>query len=362
MLRRSSTFGRRRRCTRWCSTRALRAAAPRYRQAPQLFTILCGRRYLKHLWDAGRRATALTGLTGLVDQLDDVLARRAPASTAMVALGSTPAMTPLGDAPAPRTPAGPWLATMLTKELAELSVRSHLRLGHWQHVAAEARLADPTVDYGAVVATILNNYAVATQHGEGFYKAWHSWAMMHFAAAEHYAAAANRGPAGDATQRRLTTHVVSALTGFFRSVSLGRSRVKAHVLQDLLRLLTLWFNHGARPEVLPTLQAGLEKVNIDTWLQVIPQLIARISTPTPAVRGLLHNLLAKVRRGGRAGWVWRVSHTGCRGTGWGSAPSGARVPADGRIQVGGCLTAERGGVVDGPAAAQFSDACRPGAL
>ena len=321
--------------------------------------------YLKHLWDAGRRATALTGLTGLVDQLDDVLTRRSPAPALFI--GSTPAATPVDVAP-PRTPAGPWLATMLTKELAELSVRSHLRLGHWQHVAAEAALADPAVDYAGVVAPILANYEVATQHGEGFYKAWHSWAMMHFAAAEHYNTAAGRGPAGDAMQRQLTTHVVFALRGFFRSVSLGRSRVKAHVLQDLLRLLTLWFNHGARPEVLPTLQEGLDKVNISTWLQVIPQLIARISTPTPAIRGLLHSLLAKARAAAAAppphththaphAAAWRARAR----AGWGGAPSGPRLPAHCRFQVGGGIAAERGRVIDGPAAAKFGDPRRPGA-
>ena len=42
-------------------------------------------------------------------------------------------------------------------------------------------------------------------------------------------------------------------------------------LQDILRLLTLWFNHGSAPDVEAALQEGFENVSIDTWLVVIPQ-------------------------------------------------------------------------------------------
>ena len=42
-------------------------------------------------------------------------------------------------------------------------------------------------------------------------------------------------------------------------------------LQDILRLLTLWFNHGNAPEVEEALKEGFNHVSIDTWLVVIPQ-------------------------------------------------------------------------------------------
>jgi len=43
------------------------------------------------------------------------------------------------------------------------------------------------------------------------------------------------------------------------------------VVQDVLRLLTLWFRHGARPDVEAALVEGLASLSIDTWLDVIPQ-------------------------------------------------------------------------------------------
>ena len=46
---------------------------------------------------------------------------------------------------------------------------------------------------------------------------------------------------------------------------------KGSNLQDILRLLTLWFTHGSAPDVERALEEGFGHVSIDTWLVVIPQ-------------------------------------------------------------------------------------------
>jgi FKBP12-rapamycin complex-associated protein len=55
--------------------------------------------------------------------------------------------------------------------------------------------------------------------------------------------------------------------GFFRSIQL-RSE---NALQDTLRLLTLWFKYGAHDEVSHAMANGFAVVEVDTWLEVIPQ-------------------------------------------------------------------------------------------
>lgn len=67
-----------------------------------------------------------------------------------------------------------------------------------------------------------------------------------------------------------------------------------HLLQDILRLLTLWFNHGATAEVQMALQKGFAHVNINTWLVVLPQIIARIHSNNHAVRELIQSLLVRI--------------------------------------------------------------------
>lgn len=68
------------------------------------------------------------------------------------------------------------------------------------------------------------------------------------------------------------------------SVALGQAAGdRTGNLQDILRLLTLWFTWGSAPDVEAALQEGFGLVSIDTWLVVIPQIIARIHTNNPQV-------------------------------------------------------------------------------
>ncbi|CAN0928583.1 Serine/threonine-protein kinase TOR [Linum grandiflorum] len=61
-------------------------------------------------------------------------------------------------------------------------------------------------------------------------------------------------------------------------------------VEDILGLLTLWFNHGATAEVQMALQKGFAYVNINTWLVVLPQIIAN----NHAVRELIQSLLVRI--------------------------------------------------------------------
>jgi len=85
-------------------------------------------------------------------------------------------------------------------------------------------------------------------------------------------------------------YAVPAVQGFFRSISL----IKGNSLQDTLRLLTLWFDYGNHAEVYEALLSGMKLIEINTWLQVIPQLIARIDTHRQLVGQLIHQLLMDI--------------------------------------------------------------------
>jgi FKBP12-rapamycin complex-associated protein len=88
----------------------------------------------------------------------------------------------------------------------------------------------------------------------------------------------------------LLERVTAAATGFFRSIALAR----LHALQDLLRLLTLWFRYGGSSRVEAVLREGFESVDVDMWLLVVPQLIARIAAPNARISKLVHALLLRV--------------------------------------------------------------------
>ena len=165
----------------------------------------------------------------------------------------------------------------------KLVARAFLKLGQWRWA-----LADDMDD--ATLADVLGAFRTATDACRQWAKAWHHWALFNAAAMEHYT---KISPAA------ATRHVAPAISGFFRSIALGGSapqKRKGGPLQDILRLLTLWFNHGAAPEVEAALMEGFGHVSIDTWLAVIPQIVARIHSNSPPVRALIHQLLVRIGR------------------------------------------------------------------
>ena len=80
---------------------------------------------------------------------------------------------------------------------------------------------------------------------------------------------------------------------FYSSYHLSSTDI--HECPSLLSsLLTLWFELGGLPEVQQVLVEGMKTVPKNTWLQVVPQLIARIDSPKDLVRNLIHSLLVDV--------------------------------------------------------------------
>eukprot|EP01038_Epipyxis_sp_PR26KG_P011143 gene11143-14952_t len=91
-----------------------------------------------------------------------------------------------------------------------------------------------------------------------------------------------------------TVYVTHAIKGFVKSIILSQGQPVANVLQDTLRLLTLWFSYGTKRAISDMLSKELPKISPENWLSVIPQLIARIHIKSPEISGLLRTLLKQV--------------------------------------------------------------------
>ncbi|XP_077998557.1 serine/threonine-protein kinase mTOR-like [Glandiceps talaboti] len=205
------------------------------------------------------------------------------------------------------------------KELHKLMARCYLKLGEWQQ--SLNGINDDTIP------EILQYYESSTEHDRNWYKAWHAWALMNYEAVLYYKHQQSQSPQqnggqSDTTQddtkkseraanissidsvlddsqskqssqnaNHIHTYTVPAVQGFFRSIALSTG---GNSLQDTLRLLTLWFDYGQWPDVYEGLVEGIKTIQIDTWLQVIPQLIARIDTPRQLVGRLIHQLLTDI--------------------------------------------------------------------
>ncbi|VDK68536.1 unnamed protein product [Litomosoides sigmodontis] len=65
-----------------------------------------------------------------------------------------------------------------------------------------------------------------------------------------------------------------AVSSFIKAITLA----EGSRLEDTLRFLTLWFKHGDQAEVFETIQESLKLLPVEMWLEVIPQLMARLDS------------------------------------------------------------------------------------
>ena len=171
-------------------------------------------------------------------------------------------------------------------KMKTLLSKCFLRLGRWQTDFSQGDwLSEQTRE-------VLLAHHSATQYNPSGYKAWHSWALANFEIV-NAVASENRHQMSIFPQATIHDHVIPAIKGFLKSISLSQSK---STLQNTLRLLTLWFAHGANPDVRYALAEGFPLVSMDTWLEVIPQLIARINQPNPGVRQGVQKLLCDMGR------------------------------------------------------------------
>jgi FKBP12-rapamycin complex-associated protein len=132
---------------------------------------------------------------------------------------------------------------------------------------------------------------------DGSYKAHHNWGLLNFRIAQHMGESSidskrkRKGASIFISQRN---HVVVAIKAFVRAISLGTKSWSASVQQDMLNFLTCLFQYGEQSSIAGIINECVESVPIETWLGVLPQLLARIHIKSPAVRSVLHPLLVRL--------------------------------------------------------------------
>lgn len=247
-----------------------------------------GYAFLKHLWVAGRRVDAYSAL--------DLTA--------------------------------PAIVRLRTRYGGRLPARHFLKLSKWARQLREETASsgvDPTTlsESGVNVSPEreLSFVRTATRLAPDWYKGWHVFASLSAETAETAGAQRRRANASadgltrspHASQsgtsgfnnlsgslnvgrlevsRVMKSHLIDAVQSFFRAISFGgRTR-----LQDVLKLLTLWFRYGGVSDVNTVLVEGFNSTEPEVWLDVVPQMIARLHAPSKPVRDGVKALLIRIGR------------------------------------------------------------------
>jgi FKBP12-rapamycin complex-associated protein len=245
--------------------------------------------HLKYMWTTGQHQEALHHLKEFTAELAQASAARVPTvNGATNGINGSQVSHATNGSQVNQGVNGSTILAHFTKDAAgykKLLARCYLKQGEW---LIAIQRGDWHHEH---VHDILASYSAATQFNRDWYKAWHAWALANFEVVTTITSNPDE-KAAMLSQNIITDYVVPAIHGFFKSISLS----SGSSLQDTLRLLTLWFAHGGNHEVNTAVIEGFAAVSVDTWLEVIPQLIARINQPNARVRQSIHSLLADVGR------------------------------------------------------------------
>ena len=147
---------------------------------------------------------------------------------------------------------------------------------------------------------------LATKIHPKWYKAWHHWAQQNATRFETMVEGRDtsigpriqrsQGPTyqphagGTYLNQTQLKHLTSAVRGYFRAIDLAGKTT----LEDSLKVLTLWFNYGGLHNLHEEFDEGFRETNIAQWLEVVPQIIARLYTPFPEVQKGVKMLLTRI--------------------------------------------------------------------
>ena len=141
------------------------------------------------------------------------------------------------------------------------------------------------------LSKIFESCELALKYNKYSYKTWHLWALVNFDATRKSTTGENYSFGVSTQDTKILPFVETAVEAFFRSISLCE---RSKSFRDKLRLLNLWFNYGSSERIEKALRRGFELISIDTWIQVIPQIVARIDSIDNNIRSLVQFLLCKI--------------------------------------------------------------------
>lgn len=130
----------------------------------------------------------------------------------------------------------------------------------------------------------INELICATELSPQNFSAFHSLGIL------HYDLARDPSTVGEVQEE----HHLSCILALFKSIQLCSNLSGNVFMQDVLRILSVWFAHSNVRKINEAVHNGVQVVSDHVWLNVIPQLIARIGIQARYARAILADLLVRV--------------------------------------------------------------------
>eukprot|EP00835_Amoeboradix_gromovi_P000423 NODE_15_length_42055_cov_0.634117.p1 type:complete len:2332 gc:universal NODE_15_length_42055_cov_0.634117:8372-15367(+) len=211
--------------------------------------------YIKYLWNTDQTSSSLSLLVQLTGVLESGTNNNASLGITKIADSNLTSLSTSGIESANKGVYG----AGITHGTRNLLAKCHYKIGQYKSLSNEATEES--------IQSILKSYLLAIQYDVNYYKVWHNLAITNYEAITMVEKKYNK-----ILPNTMTLYIIPSLQAFFKSISITHGQS----FQDTLRLLTLWFKYGEFKEISNCIQEGIDNVPVETWLSVIPQLIARI--------------------------------------------------------------------------------------
>ena len=133
--------------------------------------------------------------------------------------------------------------------------------------------------------SIIDYLQLSTQFDTKNYKAWHNLGLLNY---KYFEVLKN-----SEKKESLLTYASNSIIGFTKSVCIGGKNI-SKTLQDILRIIDVWFIMGQEECIDKLVIQSFDTIDIDTWLLVIPQLLARVNIKDERIKNTLSILLRKI--------------------------------------------------------------------
>jgi FKBP12-rapamycin complex-associated protein len=163
----------------------------------------------------------------------------------------------------------------------------YITLGIWEKEIHEANNKLDSEEFRRIISYFKKATVIETTN----HLAWHYYALINYEASLYIESSSS--PRKSNTQDEYILYVDSAIKGLIQSIALGAQDV-TKTLQDILRLMKLWFKHGSIVEIDKIIRNGFETIGIEVWTQVIPQLLARIDIDADRIKNSMVELLKNI--------------------------------------------------------------------
>ncbi|OMJ18872.1 Phosphatidylinositol 3-kinase tor2 [Smittium culicis] len=133
---------------------------------------------------------------------------------------------------------------------------------------------------------ILNLYLASLKFDKNSYNSWNSLAVWHCKKMSQIEMEVSND-----LSESIKKHIIPSIHSFFKSIDLSDSFTE---FQDLLQLLKIWFKYGHLTPVSEEMAKRFNDIDPICWIQVLPQIIARVDSPHIQIISTIKKLLIKL--------------------------------------------------------------------